>query len=475
MPASKHTGWLSPLIYLSNNVISFTGVLLTTGGAISWLFLLPVYFGEGFQNPYLGILSFLILPGLFFGGLLMIPLGMMLRRGIKRRKGHYPAEFPPINWKNREFRRLVVFAVVATCVNFVIGGHLSYSAVRHMDSVEFCGQACHVMQPEFTAFEHSPHARIQCVDCHVGPGAAGFLESKWSGASRFVEIVLGTYPAPVIIQARKVLPASETCENCHAWEKPVGHRLRVLEKFAEDEENSSSKTVLLLRVGGGDSAEGIHGAHLGNGIRVEYLADQGREKISWVRHTNATRGAVEFVDPDGIPDELAGSEPRVMDCTDCHNRPAHAFESADRALNNALAKKRIDPSLPMVKKTALELLERSYESHAEAERELASGLDDFYQSQYPEVHAARGQAIRQAGRELAAIYKRNVFPEMKVGWGTYPNQIGHTEFPGCFRCHDGLHATAGGETITQDCGVCHELLAIEEPAPEILSSLGIAQ
>ena len=178
---------------------------------------------------------------------------------------------------------------------------------------------------------------------------------------------------------------------------------------------------------------------------------------------------------DGIPDELAGSEPRVMDCTDCHNRPAHAFESADRALNHALAKKRIDPSLPMVKKTARELLERSYESHAEAERELIAGLDDFYQSQYPEVHAARGQAIRQAGRELAAIYQRNVFPEMKVGWGTYPNQIGHTEFPGCFRCHDDLHATADGETITQDCGVCHELLAIEEPAPEILSSLGIAQ
>ncbi len=144
----------------------------------------------------------------------MIPLGMTLRRGIKQRKGHYPTEFPPINWKNREFRRLAVFVAVATCVNFVIGGHLSYSAVRHMDSVEFCGQACHVMQPEFSAFEHSPHARIQCVDCHIGPGAAGFLESKWSGAGRLVEIVLGNYPAPVIIQARKVLPASETCENC---------------------------------------------------------------------------------------------------------------------------------------------------------------------------------------------------------------------------------------------------------------------
>ena len=62
---------------------------------------------------------------------------------------------------------------------------------------------------------------------------------------------------------------------------------------------------------------------------------------------------------------------------------------------------------------------------------------------------------------------------MKINWGTYPNNIGHTYFPGCFRCHDEQHANPAGKAITQDCNACHQLLAAEEAKPEILSKLGV--
>jgi len=132
------------------------------------------------------------------------------------------------------------------------------------------------------------------------------------------------------------------------------------------------------------------------------------------------------------------------------------------------------PLLPFIKKRGLEILKAGYGSNDEAARKIPEAVEAYCRQNYPQIAATSEGDIRQAGMTLAAIYNRNVFPDLKVDWGTYPNNLGHADFPGCFRCHDGAHLASGGASITQDCGACHEMLAVDEASPQILSTLGIA-
>ena len=464
---------LRPLVYLSNNPLSFLGVLLTTTAAVTSLFLLPVHFGGEAAHPYLGILFFLVVPVAFFAGLAFIPLGIVLRGRKHHRQGTYPDDFPKLNWSNPAFRQLTSFVAVATVANVVFGGHLSSSAVHYMDSVGFCGQSCHVMTPQYTAYQVSSHAQIGCVECHVGEGAVSAVRAKLNGVRQLVGIATGSYPRPIPTPVHGLRPARQTCGKCHWSGKSVGDRLHVLTRFAEDETNTVSYTVLLMHIGGGADRKGIHGAHLGEGVAIEYYSDESRETISWVGYTDTAGRLTEYAAEDWEPEQASRLVRRLMDCTDCHNRPAHTFELAAGALDDALGAGEINPSLPLIKKVSLDILQSQYESREEAGTRIPKELQEIYRKEHPETAAARGADIEQAGQALLGIYERNIFPEMNVTWGTYPNQIGHTDFPGCFRCHDDLHSSPQGDTITQDCGVCHELLAMEEESPEILTSLGI--
>ena len=252
--------------------------------------------------------------------------------------------------------------------------------------------------------------------------------------------------------------------------------MRIWDKFAADEENTPSKTALLMKIGGGNAPTGIHGSHLAAGVRIEYASDPSRQTIPWVRYTDAAGQSTEYVTEEWKPGQEAGHERRIMDCIDCHNRPTHSFESAERAVDSALADGRIDPTLPFVKQQGLEILGVDYPSKADAQTAIPAALEEFYRTRHPRILAGRSEAVRQAGQGLLSIYQRNIFPEMNVTWGTYHDNIGHTEFPGCFRCHDDLHTSTDGEkVITQDCGSCHELLALEKSDPEILTALGVTQ
>ena len=217
---SNLTTWFRPVVTLSANPTTFVGILLTTTGGVAWLFLLPVSFGGGPGHPYLGLLFFLILPLIFFSGLVLIPVGIVLRRGKFRRRGGYPDEFPPVNWANPAFRQLSIFVALATTANVVIGGHYTYSAVDYMDSVSFCGESCHVMTPEFTAYKMSPHAQVACVDCHVGEGPASFVLAKLNGVSQLVGVATGSHSRPIPTPVHNLRPANETCGKCHS----AGHR-----------------------------------------------------------------------------------------------------------------------------------------------------------------------------------------------------------------------------------------------------------
>ncbi|HWQ55373.1 MAG TPA: NapC/NirT family cytochrome c [Bryobacteraceae bacterium] len=465
--------WLSPLVHLSNNWISLTGVVVVTTATIFWLFLLPSTFGGELENPYIGILAFMIVPAAFFGGLALIPLGIYLKERRERREGVYPSHFPAPNLRNPDFRRLAAFVVAATLVNIVIASQLTYGAVTYMDSVTFCGETCHtVMQPEYTAYQHSPHARVACVGCHIGPGASWFVRSKLSGTWQVFAATFETYPRPIPTPVANLRPARETCETCHWPQKYGADRVRIIRHFAPDEQNSRTQTVLLMKIGGGNRGIGIHGTHLGPGVSIRYRSsDASRQEIPWVEYRDSGRTTV--YQTEGAQ---AGALPvREMDCIDCHNRPSHTFELPERALDNAMAGGFVSPSLPFARQQGAELLKAEYGSREQAAQRIPAVFVQYYQQKYPEVWAGRRAEVEGSAKAVLEIWNRNVFPHMRVTWGTYPNHIGHTDFPGCFRCHDGTHVSADGKSIQQDCNSCHTMLAVEEADPKILTDLGITE
>jgi len=466
---------LSPLVHLSNNWISLIGVVVVTTATVFWLFLLPTTMRGDVHNPYNGILAFLLLPALFFLGLILIPLGIYRQNRGERRRGLYPAAFPPLNLKNMEFRRLISFVGVTTFANIVIASQLAYGAVSYMETQSFCGQTCHtVMQPEYTAYQSSPHSRVECVQCHIGPGESWFVRSKLSGIRQVFAVMFHTYETPIPTPVHNLRPARETCEACH-WPQKYGEdRLRIIDKFGDDENNSPTKTVLLMKIGGGNKGIGIHGTHLGPGVHIRYgHSDAQRQTIPWIEYGGPAGKTVYRAE--GAAADGKGLSIREMDCIDCHNRPSHSYKLPERAVDEAMFAGDLSASLPFAKKKSVEILKVAYASREEAAARIPSALTAFYRDTYPAIYKERQAEVTKTGMSLLALYNRNVFPAMKIAWGTYPNNIGHSDFPGCFRCHDDSHASADGRKVTQDCGACHSLLAMEEPAPKILTDLGVVE
>ena len=474
-PGSPPRGWLSPVVHLTNNWISLLGVVIVTTATVFWLFLLPTTLRGEVQHPYAGILVYLALPAFFIGGLVLIPLGILWERRRETKSGAMPAIFLPLTFRNPDLRRLVVFVGVTTFANIVIASQLAYAAVNYMDSVSFCGQTCHsVMQPEFTAYQNSPHSRVECVSCHIGPGAGWFVRSKLSGVGQVFAVTFNSYPRPIPTPVHNLRPARETCEACHWPQQYGGDRLRIIRKFADDEHNSETKTVLLMHIGGGNGGQGIHGVHMGPGVRIRYAhTDEKRQVIPWVEYRDASGKATAYTASDAKGAMPGNLEVREMDCVDCHNRPTHAYQLPEPAMDLKLADGNISPSLLFAKKTGVALLRAAYGSRAEAESRIPAAFVEFYREKYPDVYAAKRAEIEHAAQAVLAIYRRNIFPAMNVSWGVYPNNIGHNDFPGCFRCHDDNHVAPGGAKVTQDCGACHNMLAMEEAAPKILTDLGI--
>ncbi len=476
LPSRDH-GFLTPFVYFSNNALSLAGVILVTASVVLWLFLIPASMRAEINNPYLGILIFLVLPAGFFLGLALIPLGIIIRYRRMRAAGKVPAELPPLNLRNPPLRRLLIFISATTVVNVLIGGQFTYRAVEYMDSVTFCGLTCHtLMTPEYTAYQNSPHARVACVECHIGSGASWYVRSKLSGARQVFATMFKTYPRPIPTPIENLRPARDTCEECHWPQKFGSARLRVIPSYASDENNTLSQTVLLMRIGGG-GVPGIHGAHVGEGIRIRYRhSDRERQVIPWVELTRPDGSTTVFQSGDATPEQIQQMPMREMDCMDCHNRPSHTFSMPEPALDQAMASGEVPADLPWIKKYGLEQLNSTgYQTREEAMQAVAAKVVKAYQDNEPELYAQRRDEIERAGRGVAQIYGRNIFPEMNVTWGAYPNDLGHEQFPGCFRCHDEMHSDTAGKTIPQDCSTCHEMLAYGEENPEILKQLGISR
>jgi nitrate/TMAO reductase-like tetraheme cytochrome c subunit len=477
---SRARDWVRPAVYLGQNPISLIGAVLTTSAAIT---MIGFWFYElvhaGPTRPYAGIVFFFILPGIFVLGLALMPLGGLLRRYRLKQQGKLPHVYPTIDLRQPMLQRALVLVVVMTFINVALMGTASYKAVEHMDSVEFCGQTCHsVMAPEYTAYLNSPHSRVACVDCHIGSGAPWFVRAKISGVRQLFAVNLKTYSRPIPSPVHNLRPSRDTCEHCHWPERFTGDKLLVKTKYADDEQNTPSTTVLLLKIGGRTTQGlvGIHGRHLAAAERIEYVSTDGRRQvIPRVTYTQDDGKKVEYVSDEvkPTPAELARAERRKMDCVDCHNRPTHAFEMPERAVDEAITAGRIDRQLPFIKKQAVAALRVEYPDRATASAKIPQAIDDFYKAKYPETYQSKRPIVETAAQQVTAIYLRNIFPEMKITWGTHPNNIGHDDFLGCFRCHDGKHKAADGRIINDDCSACHQILAMEEKDPKVLADLGL--
>lgn len=468
--------WLRPLAYLGRNPITLTGAVLTTSAGVTLVFYLVLdMLLSRPLHPYAGIALFGVLPAVFVLGLLLMPLGGLLRRRALLRAGQLPSAYPVVDLGLPVLRNSLLLVGVGTMLNVGILGAATYKGVEYMDSSSFCGETCHtVMQPEYAAYLGSPHSRVHCVQCHIGPGASWFVKSKLDGLRQVVSTALNTYSRPIPSPVHTLRPARETCEQCHWPRKFHGDKLQLKTSYSEDEASTRSVTVLLLRIGGhaGTAATGIHGRHLDDQERIRYVAvDERRQQIARVVYLDDEGRTVEYLSDivKIAPEELLRREERSMDCVDCHNRPTHAFDLPHRAIDRALEEGKIPRDLPWIKKKAVELIKASYPDREVAARAIGEGLLDFYRKEHPEVFEKRRADIERAAEAARAAYLRNVFPAMNVGWGTHPNNIGHEDFPGCFRCHDGSFKSKDGREISSDCTACHAIV----DDPKAVADLGI--
>jgi hypothetical protein len=451
-------------VRLIRSPISVVGMWLTTVTAVTFLVVFMADLFGLHTNPYIGILFFLILPSFFLLGLILIPFGAFIERR-RRAAGLAPSQIhrPKFDLNVPAQRRMAVAAFALTMANVVIVSLAAYRGVEYMDSVQFCGQVCHdVMKPEFQAYQDGPHSRVTCVQCHIGPGASWFARSKVSGMRQVLAVARGSYSRPIASPVKNLRPAREVCEQCHWPEKFHGDKIRRATEYGDDEKNTESVTTLQVHVGGGSekmgTATGIHW-HMNVANEVEYITtDERRQVIPYVRVKDRQGNVREYFAEGVTPDQLARGERRRMDCMDCHNRPSHPMAAtAERAVDDAIARGEIPKDLPFVRREAVKALKSEYPSQDVATEQIAAQLREYYRTQQNAAYMSKRQVVEKAVSAAGAVYRRNVFPEMNVRFGTYLNNIGHMDSPGCFRCHDDNHKTKDGKAIGQECDTCHNI------------------
>ncbi len=360
--------------------------------------------------------------------------------------------------RHREKLLFLMFAGAIGIILLVIGG---YQLVEFTDSTSFCGRLCHeVMYPEYTAYQASPHSRVLCSECHVGSGADYLVRSKLSGMPQIIAVLTASYERPISTPVKNLRPARETCEQCHRPERFAGDLVRVRTSYMADEANTEKVDTRVLRVGGGE-AEVAQDIHWHIAARVWYLPlDEKRQEIGWVGVEDSNGELTEYVDPERageISPQRLENEKLLMDCIDCHNRATHIFRSPEELIDLALARGKIDSSLPFIKREGLQALDPPGPSLAQAFTKVEA-IAEFYRGSYPQLYQEVEPAINKAIEELKEIARLTTFPAMKVNWQTYPDNIAHQESPGCLRCHGKLVGSTGeakGEVVNAGCELCH--------------------
>jgi hypothetical protein len=446
----------------SAHPVSAAGIALTTVSALLFLSLWALDAAGWIRNPYVGLLAFIAIPAVFILGLALIPTGNWLARRRTRRGLDALPRWPRIDLNDTRVRRLALLVLLATIANVLILAAAGHQAVEYMDSPAFCGSLCHApMQPQFVQWQQAPHAQIACFDCHVGTEPGGFLKAKLAGTRRLAHMITGTYPRPIVAGPSAIPAPAFTCEQCHSLASFAGDKLVVIRSYADDETNTESTTTLRLHVGIGPSTSKDEGRihwHADPSRRIEYAStDASQTTIPWVRVTERDGRTRTFV-AEGTNATAPPTSPRQMDCLDCHSRPAHPFApSADRVVDRAMADGSLDRSLPYIRRETVRALTTSHAATVGGADDIAQSLRSFYGGKYPALTANKDARVERTVQTAQDLYRRHVFPSMHVTWGTYVSQLGHTDAPGCFRCHDDGHKAADGGVIRQDCTLCHAI------------------
>jgi nitrate/TMAO reductase-like tetraheme cytochrome c subunit len=445
---------------LARHPLAIVGAVLTTVTAVVFIALVIAVLLGLLNNPYAGLVIFVGLPLILVVGLLLIPAGMWLQRRKLQRDPSAAAEWGVLDFRKASVRRTALMIAALTAVNLTILLLAGYGTLHWMESPSFCGLVCHTpMRPQYAAWQDASHSRVDCTQCHIGEGARALVHYKLVGVRQLYHVMTNQIPKPIPGVA-DMRPALEICGNCHWPERGSSDQLRVIREFADDESNTETITVLQMLVGGPGqptaAGRAIHW-HADPRVNITYVAtDRDRQTIPYVKVTDARGQVREYMSEGTTTEQIAQGERRTMDCIDCHNVVAHRISpTAERAVDEAIAAGRISRTLPFIRREGVRLLKPEYPAQSEGLQKVEEGLKTFY--------APRGDAINlrdldQAIETLRTLYRRNVFPVMKVTWGVYPDNIGHINSSGCFRCHDGGHAAKDGTLINGDCEYCHRQL-----------------
>ena len=445
---------------LYRNTVSYFGGLIVAISILLMAFAFVLDFSSKRPSPYIGIFTYMIAPGFLSLGILVFLYGLRRESRRRRRVGSEEAlPYPRLDLNDTHQRRIFTLALAGGSLLAILLALTGYNGYLFTDSTTFCGRLCHqVMKPEYTAYMNGPHARVTCVNCHVGPGVPWYVKSKLSGVPQVIAVLSGTYSRPIPVPIRNLRPAREICEECHWPQKFYGAQLMQYPHFRYDEKNTPEQIGLVVRTGGGTpnlgENAGIHW-HMIVDTKVSFKAtDRQQENIPWVR-VERRDGSVAVYEDSRVSDkDLRGLPVKVVDCMDCHNRPSHVFLPPETAVDKAMEGGNIPVNLPWIKKLAVDALTKDYRAEKDVHTAIRAYIEGYYGKNYPKVMDQK-VLIDKAISALTEIYDQNVFPSMNVNWTTYPNHIGHRNWPGCFRCHDGFHRTASGKTLIYSCSVCH--------------------
>lgn len=421
---------------------------------------------------YLGLFTFIILPVFLIIGLVMIPVGTL--RKMKRDKKmavQREVKFPIVNLNDPAQRRVVFIFVTTTAIFLLLTALGSYEVFHYTESNEFCGTLCHkVMEPEYVTYHGSAHARVSCVECHVGSGVNWYVKSKLSGLYQVYSVLANAYPKPIETPIHNLRPAQETCEKCHWPEKFYDPKFVTKRHFLSDEENTEWIIQLLMKTGPDNQAmgqsEGIHW-HINPDVKIEYRATSfKRDTIVEVVYKNLQTGEERLFINQEVEDTTNLAPVRLMDCLDCHNRPSHDYLSPSHFVDHAMASGEISPSIPEIKSYTMGILAREFPTKDSAFSYIDIKINQYYNKNYEEFMDTASALLEKAIIAVKEGYSNNIFPYMKADWSVYPNYMGHVETMGCYRCHNDNFVSADNHVISKDCNLCHMIKA-QGPAYDV--------
>lgn len=468
---------------LYRHPLAAVGGALILAGSFAFVVLLAIDLTTQAPNPYRSLVTFIGVPFVVLVGVIVFLVAVRIQIANARKRGERVQFHLRIEPTNPRYRRSLWIFLLLSFMLVIVIAYTGFKAYETADSVAFCADACHVMEPQATAHKESAHANVACVDCHIGPGGVSWVKAKVDGIRQLWAMITNGYPRPIATPVENLRSAEEVCEECHWAEHFKGQKFITTTRYLADEENTPWTISLLVNVGGGGGPEpqdevigGIHW-HMFTENRIEYVtADRERQDVIWVRFTRPDGDAVVYAEPGAPPLDLEEDdvEIRRFDCMDCHNRPSHVFEAPAAALDFEMSRGAVSSAIPSIKRVGLDVLNATYDDKDEALAAIPRALTDYYRANYPDDFERLRSDLDAAAVVISAIYDRNFFPEYNTDYRVRVDNASHFTNDGCFRCHGSSLETAEGTPMSRDCTTCHVIVAqgASEDADDLESDLG---